>query len=80
MADVKLSNGKEITFDLSKMTYAQYKGIFDAKEADKTSDTTLARVAGITVAELNALLFDDYRRLFAAFLKKIREPLNDPND
>ena len=78
MTDVTIG-GKDITFDLSKMTYGQYKGIFDAKESDETSDETLARVAGMTVKDLRNLVFDDYRRLFAAFLKKIREPLSDPN-
>ena len=60
------------------MTYAQYKGIFDTAEAEEKSDVTLARVAGITAKELGSLIFDDYRRLFAGFLKKVREPLADP--
>jgi hypothetical protein len=79
MADHVLPDGKEITFDLSVMTYGQWLGLFDAKESDERSDKTLARVCGITMKELKALPFLEYKRLFEAFLKKTREPLSDPN-
>lgn len=74
--DVKLSNGQEITFDLSKMTYKQYKALFTS---DADADETVSRVAGITMEELDNLPYLDQRRLVAAFFKKCREPLADPN-
>ena len=79
MADFTLSDGKEITFDLSLMTYGQWLGLFDPKESDERSDKTLARVAGITLKELKALPFLEYKKLFNVLLKRAREPLNDPN-
>ena len=79
MADYVLPDGKEITFDLSQMSYGQWLGLFDSKESDERSDKTLARVCGITMKELKALPFLEYKRIFEAFLKKTREPLSDPN-
>jgi hypothetical protein len=79
MSDFTLADGKEITFDLTQMTYGQWLGLFDPKESEERSDKTLARVAGITLKELKALPFLEYKRLFQAMLKKTREPLTDPN-
>jgi hypothetical protein len=79
MTDFTLSNGKEITFDLTKLSHGQYKGLFDPKESDKKSDATIAGVAGLTVAELDALPHNEYRAFVQAFFKKCREPLADPN-
>ncbi len=79
MADFVTSTGIEITFDLSQMTYGQWKGLFDPKESDEKSDVTIARVAGITPKKLNALPYLEYKALFQAFLKKCREPLASPN-
>ncbi len=79
MADYILTDGTEITFDLSKMPYGQWKGLFDAKESDEKSDVTIARVAGVTTEQLNALPYPEYKGLFAAFLQKCRSPLAAPN-
>jgi hypothetical protein len=83
MADFTIKNGKkpgkEINFDLSKMTYNQFKDMFNPKSSEETSDETLCRVAGISPQELGSLSFPEYQRLFQAFLKKTREPLSDPN-
>lgn len=79
MSDYVLPDGKEINFDLSKMNYGQWLGMFDPKESDERSDETLVRVAGIKMDELKKLSFIEYKKLFQAFLKKTREPLNDPN-
>ena len=79
MSDFVLPDGKEIDFDLSQMTYGQWLGMFDPKESDERSDKTLSRVSGITEKELKKLPFIEYKKLFAAMLKKTREPLNDPN-
>lgn len=79
MADFVLADGKEITYDLSQMTYGQWLGLFDPKESDERSDKTLARVAGITLKELKALSFIEYKKLLNGLLKRAREPLADPN-
>ena len=79
MSDFTLANGTEITFDLSKMTYGQWLGLFDTKESEERSDSTLARVCGLKIKDLKAIPFLEYKALFQAFLKKTREPLQDPN-
>ena len=79
MSDFTLANGTEIIFDLSKMTYGQWLGLFDTKESEERSDSTLARVCGLKVKDLKAIPFLEYKALFQAFLKKTREPLQDPN-
>jgi hypothetical protein len=77
--DFVLADGTEVRFDLKKMTYKQFKGLFDSREADETSDETLMRVASLDQAQLDDLDYVAYKRLFGAFLKKCREPLSDPN-
>jgi hypothetical protein len=80
MADLILTDGREVAFDLSKMTYGQWLGLFDPRESDGKSAETLARVSGMTAKELKALPFPEWKRLFAALLKKTREPVtDDPN-
>lgn len=80
MADYKLPDGREITFDLSEMTYGQWLGMFDAKESDERSDETLARVAGLEMDDLKAISYPEYKRLLAVFFKRCRDPISDPND
>lgn len=79
MSDFTLADGREVDFDLSQLTYGQWLGLFDPKESEDRSDKTLARCSGLTLKELKALPFLEYKRLFQAFLKKTREPLSDPN-
>jgi outer membrane receptor for ferric coprogen and ferric-rhodotorulic acid len=76
--DIQILEHK-ITFDLSKMTYGQYKGLFDPQESEEKSDVTIARVCGLTLEQLNDLPYLEERRLMQAFFKKCREPLSDPN-
>jgi hypothetical protein len=79
MADVILSDDKEITFDLSRMSIREYRGMFDPQEDDNKTDETLARVAGLTLDELQSLPYPDYRKLARAFFSRCRQPDADPN-
>lgn len=74
-ADFTLEDGTEITFDLHKLTRAEFKGLFDPSVPVADSEDAFARTAGITVEKLNALTVPEYKRLFDALLKKTREPL-----
>lgn len=76
MADVKLSDGREIIIDLSKMTLKEWRECMG--EDQKRSDEVIAKITGLKVKEIGELLYDDSRRLFTAILKKAREPLADP--
>jgi hypothetical protein len=76
--DVTLSGGREVVFDLSKLSYGQYKSLFSPDKADKDSDAIVAKTAGMTLEEFEALPYNDARRLMKAFFTKCREPLVDP--
>ena len=79
MSDFTLHDKTEIDFDLSKMTYGEWRGMFDPKQPEHVADEILARVAGITMEKLESCDYIEFKRLFSAFLKKTREPLSDPN-
>lgn len=76
MADLTLSDGKEITFDLYKFTFAEYSKIF---EDDAHADELISKSIGMEAEALRALPFPDNRRIFAAFFKKCRDVMTDPN-
>jgi hypothetical protein len=77
MADYVMPNGREITFDLTQLTYGQYLGLFDASESDERSDKTLARLSGLSVKELKGLPFLEYKKFLNTFFEKCRKPINE---
>lgn len=79
MADFVLSDGREINFDFSKMTWGQWQGIFDAKESEETSDRTIARVSGLEYKDFKKLSYIEARQLMMRFFECAREPLKSPN-
>lgn len=79
MADAVLTNGKEITVDLTAFTVEEYRGIFSRAESAKKSDQTLAKAAGITFEELSKLDYLSYKLILQAVIEKCTKPLNDPN-
>ena len=79
MADFTLADGREIDFDLDKMTYGQWLGFISPNESDERSDKTLARVAGLELKDIKKLKINEYKQLSLALMRKVREPLKDPN-
>lgn len=79
MADVILSDGREITFDLMKVTWKEWRGIWDSNEAAEDTDATIARCAGLTVEEFLNLPQPDARSLLFALNRKGTQPLSVPN-
>lgn len=75
----KLSDGREFAIDLNKVTMREFRTLFDTGMSEIDSDRILAKCAGLTVDELLDLPYPDYRRVFAEFLAKARNPLDDPN-
>ena len=78
MADITLSDGREITFDFTKLTLKEYRALFDKAQAVDDEDTIVARVCGIEIDEYQSLSYADWKRLLQAFFKRSREPV-DPN-
>lgn len=79
MADVILSDGRELDLDLNKITLREFRALFDPKQKPEDEDATLCKVAGLTLEEYQALPYLDFRRLTQAILRKVKEPLADPN-
>lgn len=76
---VKLSGGREVTFDLNRITVAEWRALFDADQSAEDGDATLAKAAGLTAEEIAVMGFSDYRRLTKAFFEAAKEPLADPS-
>ncbi len=79
MADVILSNGREIVFDLLKVSQKEYRALFSNEQPDVEGDAIIGRACGLSAEEVADLPQPDYRRLVRAFFKKASEPLDDPN-
>ena len=79
MGEIKLSDGKKITIDVSKITLGEWRGLFSGKGTLEQDDEILSKVSGIPVDEIESLFYQDYRRIVQAMLKAGNEPLSDPN-
>lgn len=78
MADYTLSNGREITFALDKMSVREYRGLFSTKQSLDEENEVVARVCGLSLDEYLDMPYQEWRRLLVALIKKAREPI-DPN-
>lgn len=79
MADVTLSDGREVTFDLMKVTYRQWKIIWDNTTSEEETNAHIARVADMTPDELLDLPQPDFKLLIHALHRKGTQPLSVPN-
>jgi hypothetical protein len=68
-----------VVIDLNKITIAEYRSLFDKNQTQDEEDQIIAKAAGLTVEELRALTYIEYRRLTAAFFDTAKNPLADPN-
>lgn len=78
-ADVTLSDGRELTIDLNRVTISEYRALFKTDQPDEEEYAILAKVCGVETAEIAALGYIDWKRTWQAFFKKAQEPLADPN-
>ncbi|HNZ02390.1 MAG TPA: hypothetical protein PLS77_14160 [Anaerolineaceae bacterium] len=80
MQTVKLSNGREITVDIGRISVREYRALFNPEQKQDDEDSTLAKVAGLAVDELLDLSQPDYRRIITAMLADAKQPLDaDPS-
>lgn len=78
MADLTLSDGREVTFDLYAITRKEYRDLFDPAQTPEDESKVLGKASGLSATDINAMPYGDFRRLAAAFFKKAREPMADP--
>ena len=79
MADFEFTDGREIDFDLSKISIGEYKALFDRDQSDEDEYATLAKVSGVEAVDVEAMPLDDWKRFYKAFITKATSPLADPN-
>lgn len=85
MSDYKTHDGREITFDLWKVSRGEFKGFFDPKRSSDADEIVIARAAGMSIEELQNLPTPDYNGLTKALIDKLsnakpEEPtLDHPN-
>lgn len=78
MANITLSDGREITFDFSKLSLKEYRSLFDKDQTPEKEDEVIARVCGLTTEEYTSLSYQDWKKLLRSFFERSREPA-DPN-
>ncbi|MFA5715744.1 MAG: hypothetical protein WC998_08385 [Candidatus Paceibacterota bacterium] len=79
MADFTLSNGDEITFDLDKLTLKEWQEMKNPAFAQEEEYITISKISGIKLELISAMTMGEYKRLFKKLVKKIQDPLSDPN-
>ncbi len=79
MADFEFADGREIDFDLSKISIREYKALFDRDQSDEDEYATLAKVSGVKPGDVEEMPLDDWKRFYKTFITKATTPLEDPN-
>ena len=69
MADFEFADGREITFDLSKISIGEYKALFDPNQSDETYATN-NNLTGNKIPVITPNTIKDSRKLLL-FINKI---------
>lgn len=73
-------SGKEIPeINLREITVSEWRALFDNSQPERDGDKTLAKVTGMSLKDVQALLLYDYRALFKAVIDKAGQPLDESN-
>jgi hypothetical protein len=81
MADFTLLNGDEVTFNLDKLTLKEWQELKNPAFAQEKEFEIISKVSGLDINKMieNDLTMGEYKRLFKKMIKKIADPLSDPN-
>jgi hypothetical protein len=77
MANFPVSGKPIPEIDLRKLTHKEWRGLFDPTQSEQDGDEIIARIAGMTLEEVENLNFYDFRALFQAITDKARQPLEN---
>lgn len=80
MYSVETKSKGKITIDLYALSVADVRALLDKKSTPHDGDVILSKAVGLTVEELTALPYPDYRKLTKAFWKLVNDPLSDEDD
>ena len=79
MFTVKLKS-REVTIDLYKLSVQDVRDLLDTKKKAHDGDVTLSKAVDMTVQEIEALPYPEYRKLTRFFWKCINDPLKDEDE
>lgn len=79
MADLKLSDGREVTINLHNITIREWRALLDPKQKEDDEYALLAKVSGLKPKEVGDLPYPDFRLLGLKVAEKASNPLSDPN-
>jgi hypothetical protein len=79
MGEVKLSTGKIVKLDMSKVKFGEWRNFFRGNGSVKEDDTFVEKITGLKPKEQADMLRDDYRRIMQAIIKEGNQPLADLN-
>ena len=75
----KLSNGKELKPDFTKITVKEYRALLATQELEQ-EDELIGKVYGLSGDELRELSYYDFRLISKEFIAAARDPVGyDPN-
>jgi hypothetical protein len=75
-ADMTLSDGREVVFNLKKMSRQEYRDLHNPAYTDENDDVVIAKVTGIDIEELRDMNMEDYSRLIWQLIRKVQQPTN----
>ena len=79
MADITI-NGKDLTFDLRKLSMREYRKFASGSLLDPEDDQVLAKLTGEPADFFADLPQPDHRKVVRAYFDKASKPVeNDPN-
>jgi hypothetical protein len=77
---VTLKSGKTVSIDLYQLSVSDIRDMLNSKKKDHEGDAILSKAVGLSVEELQALPFPDYRRITMKFWECVTDPLKDEDD
>ncbi|MGW8250653.1 MAG: hypothetical protein ACWGO1_08420 [Anaerolineales bacterium] len=79
MSDFKLSDGREVTIDLHKVTIKEWRALLRPDQPEEDEYATLAKIIGWKPKDVESLPYPDFRLLGTKVAEKASRPLSDPN-
>ncbi len=77
---VKLSDGREITVDVSTLKNREYRNFMLGIWTLKDEDALITRLTGVSADDLGEMLREDFRRIFDKIVELANRPLDDPKN
>lgn len=80
MFSIELKKTGTVTIDLFTLTVKDVRDLGNPKQKTAEGDEIMGRACGLTVEQLSAMPYPEYRKLVRFFWKCITDPLKDEDD